>query len=228
MAENKSNQLYVEDRNVVSVSSVSFIDFVLPVGPHQSAIQLDQGVGKGQRIGARIRTKKLILQGTIIPNPYNNFSNTTPYPTQYKIFVFYDKRQPAQKPNPVPDFLQLSNAATPLVGDLVSMWAPVNDEIYKVVATRMLKVGFASFDATGGSVANAGFANNDFKANGNFRIDLTKHMVKNVVFEGTSTTPTTRTLWFMIVPAAANGGNYDTSQIPARVSYSMQYVYEDM
>lgn len=228
MAENKSNQIYVEDRNVVSVASVSFIDTILPVGPHTSGIQINQGVGAGQRIGSRIRTKKLILQGTIIPNPYNAISNQTPYPTQYKMFIFYDKRSPAEKPAPVSDFFQLGNTASPLIGDLVAMWAPVNDEIYKVVATRTLKVGFAGFTTTGTSVGNSGFANNDFKANGNFRIDLTKEMIKNVVFEGNSTTPTSRTLWWMIVPAAANGGNYDTSQIPARISYSMSYVYEDM
>jgi len=154
MAENKSNQLYVEDRNVVSASSVSFIDFVLPVGPHTSAIQINQGVGNGQRIGARIRTKKLILQGTIIPNPYNAISNDTVYPTQYKLFVFYDKRSPAEKPSPSSDFFQLGNTATPIVGDLVAMWAPINDEIYKVVATRTLKVGFAGFTTTGTSTGN--------------------------------------------------------------------------
>ena len=53
-------------------------------------------------------------------------------------------------------------------------------------------------------------------------------MVKNVVYNDDLSTPTSRTIWMMIVPMAANGGNYNATAIPAKITYVVDYKYKDM
>ena len=48
-------------------------------------------------------------------------------------------------------------------------------------------------------------------------------MVKNVVYNDDLSTPTSRTIWMMIVPMAANGGNYNATAIPAKITYVVDY-----
>lgn len=227
MAENKTQQVYVQDQPVPSSASVVYIEQVRPVSPHSSCVQLNQGTGAGNRIGNRVRTKSLTVKGTISALSYNATTNASPVPGQYKLFIFYDKRFPSTQPSPAPDFFQLGNNYAPFQNDLTDMWAPINDDIYRVVATRSFKLGFANTNGTGSSTTDQFYSNNDFKYNANFSINLTKHMSKIVTYDSTGTTPTSKVLWMMILPAAANGRAYSSTTIPAQVSYIVDYRFED-
>jgi len=227
MAENKTQQVYIQDQPIPSSSSVVYLDQVKPVSPHASGIQIGQGTGAGNRIGNRIRTKKLVVKGTISALPYNSLSNPAPVPAQVKMFIFYDKRFPNAQPSPAPDFFQLGNTYAPFQNDLTDMWAPINDDIYRVVATRTFKLGYSEVTGTGSTVGAQYFANNDFKFNANFSVDLTKVFSKLVTYDGVTATPTSKVLWMMFLPCAANGGTYSSLTIPCQVSYIVDYTFED-
>lgn len=227
LAETKTAQQYVEDKGLISAANVLFLNSIVPIGPHNAGIQILQGVQQGQRIGNKIRSKSLTIKGTVIPLPFNSSTNAFVYPTQYKMWFFYDKRFPQEVPNPSPDFFQLGGTTAPITGDLSTMWAPVNTDIYKVLAVRTFKCGYSGFNGTGTTVDASGFQNNDFPLNANFSVNLTSKMVKTVVYNDDLSTPTSRTIWMMIVPMAANGGNYNATAIPAKITYVVDYKYTD-
>ena len=98
------------------------------------------------------------------------------------------------------------------------MWSPINNDRYKVVATRQYKLGYAE-NAGSGPTPNAQyFANNDFKLNANFSIDLTKHYIKQIKFNDGSTAPTTRGLFMIMSYAPANGSLLELAFVPLAVS----------
>ena len=171
---------------------------------------INQGTGQGDRIGNKITLKRLVIKGTLVPLPYDAIYNGTIFPVQVKIWVFYDRQDPSAVPDPRTNFFQQGNASKGWSGDLVDMWSPINNDRYKVVATRQYKLGYAE-NAGSGPTPNAQyFANNDFKLNANFSIDLTKHYIKQIKFNDGSTAPTTRGLFMIMSYAPANGSLFGT------------------
>ena len=124
LAETKRGEQYVEDKGLISAANVLFLNSIVPIGPHNAGIQILQGNQQGQRIGNKIRSVSLTIKGTVIPLPFNASTNAFVYPTQYKMWFFYDKRFPQEVPNPGNDFFQLGGTTAPITGDLSSMWAP--------------------------------------------------------------------------------------------------------
>ena len=149
---------------------------------------------------------------------------------QVKVWFFYDKEEWNAVPTPqtAGDFLQFGNASLGLQNQLYDHSMPINNDRYKVLTTRVFKVGYASFNgATGGVPLQGYFANNDFKLNCNFKVDLTKYAIKNVEFRDTATTPTTRGIFMMMQPVYANGSAIPSGVIPCKCVYMNSVVYED-
>lgn len=232
--ENKSIQNYNLDRTLTSVfstfdSSSGPVGNIVTLGPDPFALNITQGVGQGQRIGNKIKTKRLTFKGTICPFSYGATYNPEPQPVQVKIFIFYDKDDPNAVPQPAANanFFQNGNSSTGFHGDLVDMWSPVNTDRYRVLTTKTFKLGFASATGTGSVPATQGFSNNDFKLNCNFSFDLTKHYPKYVTYNDTSTTPLSRGLWAAFVVANASGVVMGSGNRPCGIQYMQDYVYED-
>lgn len=99
--ENKRAQYYNYDKRLYATGNVSFpTDNIFPVCVDPNAIVINQGVGQGQRVGNSIKTKKLVFKGTIVPFPYDATFNPQPLPMQGKMYIFYDKTEPTDVPNP--------------------------------------------------------------------------------------------------------------------------------
>lgn len=227
--EDKSVQTYNLGLALTSSNAAAFnTNNIIQVSPSAIALPVNQGTGQGARVGNRIKIKKVMFKGTLVPQAYNATTNVLAVPLQVKMFLFYDK---LAAPNTIPaiysDFFQFGSTTTSLHNDLVDMWSPVNTDKYTVVKTKIFKLGFADNIGSGNAIGNQYFANNDFKMNCNFSIDLTPHLIKHVKYNDNSSDPSTRSLFCAFVCSRADGGGYGSTQIPAGVQYMLDMKYED-
>lgn len=203
---------------------------VIPVGLYPGAHEVVQGTGDGQRIGNKISVKKCMFFGTLVPAGYNVTTNPVPVPTQVKMTIFYDKLFPTTRPAPqtYANILDFNNGVSGFYNDLVDMYAPYNTDRYGVFKTKMFKLGFATNNLTAaGTTGTNSFANNDFKYNCNFKVDLTKYMIKLQKFQDNATGSTSRQLFVMFHIVAANGQAYASTAQPVELTYWSTLAYED-
>ena len=126
---------------------------------------------------------------------------------------------------------QLGGSEKGFQGDLTDNLSPVNLDRYRILGKRHFKLGFATYAGTGsggpGTPASQYWANNDFKSNYQFSIDVTKWYPKDVRFNDNITQPTTRGLFMFITYAPISGGQFSPSQFVVGLQYCQEYIYED-
>jgi len=232
--ENKTFQVFNDNYSLFpSNNGPAFDGNIIPVSPYSGAyLNIGQGLGQGQRVGNKIKLKKLNFSGIVYPQGYNATTNLTPAPCQVKLWFFYDKEEPQSIPTPQAsaDFLQFGSTSLALGNRLFDHMAPVNTDRYRVLCTRTLKVGYAEYGGTGatGSVPVQGnFTNNDFKLNARFNVNLMPYAIKDVVYRDTANAPTTRGIFMMAQPVYANGTGMADTQIPCKMTYFITCEYED-
>lgn len=226
--ENKMVQSFNLGKDLDTPATASWeLTNIIPLGPGTGGVLINQGVGQADRVGNTIRTKKLTFKGSLIANPYNATSFPTPLPVQVKMWIFYDKANPTTFPSPTADFFQNGSSSRGFLSDLVDFWAPVNLDRYRVLTTRTFKLGYSSYQGSGSAAALQFMANNDFKLNVNFSVDLTKYYPKVVKFNDNTSVPSSRNLYAMFEYASAAGGQFGSGIKAVNLSYMQQYVYED-
>lgn len=225
--ETKQFNQYDLGTNIYPINHASFVDSITPVAPSSEGVIIFQGTGQGDRIGNKIKIKKVVLKGTMHPLPYNATTNAAVVPVQVKFWFFYDRENPTSVPNPTSDFFQFGNTVSSMQNDLVDLWAPINKDKYTVLMTRTFKLGFAQFTTTGTVVSNSGTPNNDFKMNANFSFDLTKYMPTHYTYRDNNSNPTTRGLYWMAQAISATGTQFSATTVPAQMSWTHTVEYED-
>jgi len=228
--ENKDTSKFNLSVPIRSVAHGSFASQVFQLNPSAAAMNINQGTGQGGRVGNVIKLKKLTLKGTIVPQPYSAGSNPTPQPVQVKVWIFYDKlATPHALLNPYAagDFFQYGGSVANFQNDLADTWLPVNEDRYKVFATRTMKVGVANSNGTGASADSQFWTNNDFKLNSNFSFNLLPYAIKTQKYNDNTADPSCRGLYVMFVPSYAGGGPVDNAATVANVAYVINCEYED-
>jgi len=228
--ENKNRQYYNTGITIPPANStLAFDSGIIPLSPRASFIQVDQGTGNGGRIGNTITTKRVHFKGTLTPQPYDVTVNPFPCPVQVKLFIFYDKRDPTNIPTPAlnADFFQFNNSTQGFTNDLVDLWAPINNDCYRVLYSRCFKLGYSNNSGTGISAGNQSHTNNDFHLNCNFSINITKYLIKNVKYNDNNSIPTTRGLYAMFLPCLSDGTVTISTRRYAQLSFMIDYDYED-
>lgn len=228
--ENKDTQYYNLSKDLVGVASATFQDNVIQLGPNNNGTEslvIQQGVGVNSRVGNKIKTKYLMMKGTIVPLPYNATTNTAPAPLMVKMVVFYDRTNPTQEPQPATNMFQQQGANAGFFNDLTDLWRPYNTDRYRILTTRSFKLGYANNGGTGAQAGFQNLANNDFKMVANFKINLTKYYPKHVKYDDNAQEPTTRGLWCLFYYVAASGNIIPGTQVMANVQWMVEYKYED-
>ena len=196
------------------------------IGPYPSQMGMPIGTGVGNRIGNRISIRKMVLNYIIYPAQYSLAQNASPKPQEVRMFIGWRKAEPTVQPTAFGDFFQLGSSSQAPSGDLLDMLRPVNKDAWRIILTRTHKVGPAIITSTG-TVADAQqYANNDFKTNVKGSINLTKHFVKNVIFNDTTQIPTSRNLFCMTTTANSDNSASASFQT-CRMSYWIDCEYED-
>jgi len=215
--------------DVVGSNSAAAAAQIIPVCPFTAGWPIAQGVSQDERVGNRIKIHRAVIRGTLHPQPYNVTTNINPQPTLVQMIVFWDKENTNVTPNPFgTNFFQLGSTSEGFQNHIVDTWLPINTDKWSVVYRRTFKVGTSASEGTGIVVGAQAFANNDFKFNCNFTVDLTKHLVKNVKFNDNDVDATTRGLWCMWVACDANGGTLPAAGVPVRVCYTADLSYTDV
>lgn len=218
-----TNTTFFDDNNIIKLSPAS-TDGAFP------AMAITQGVGSSNRIGDRIKIKKAMFRGTLIQNTYDAIKYPLLKPTQVKMFLFYNRQQPALKPavQAAGDFFQANNTTLIIQDDLASLWLTPNNDKYRVLTTKMFKVGrAANAQSATGVLGPTNYWNNDFSMNCNFSMDVTKYMPTDIRYRDTDQDPSTRGLYAMFVPVAADGTGFGAGAFPINLTYSIAYEFED-
>lgn len=201
---------------------------ILILSPHSLGLDIFQGTNQGARIGNRIKLKSLHFKGTLVPLPTGtNYAAIVPL--QIKMFFFYDKDDGSAIPTPNTngDFFQFNGTSLGVADSLTSLWMPVNNDRYRLLATKTFKLGWQTVASTGtGANGILNYANNDFKLNQNFSINLLKHAVSNVLFKDNNGDPTTRGIFCFITCLSATGSPIGSGQV-ANIKYMLDCQYED-
>lgn len=229
--ENKCRQYFNSANDLYAAgASATFLDTnnVLPLTPSQFGLDIQQGTNQGSRVGNVINIKNLTFKGTLIPKPIGE-GYPEIKPLQVKMFLIYDKLEPTTDPVPFvnSDFFQFNGTAIGVPDDLTAMWQPVNTDRYRVLATRMFKLGFSTpVQFPSGVNGYKNYTNNDFKLNCNFSINLNKHIVKKVLYRDNNLNPTTRGLFAMFVVVGGDGLPLG-SGVPCALRYMLDCRFED-
>lgn len=227
-AENKQVNFYSTGSNILpSSAGASVISSQIPLSPYTGGLQIDQGVGQGERIGNRVRIKSLNFKGTIFPLPYNATTNPNPVPLQIVFWIFYRRSEPSIIPTSISGFLQEGDSFRSLQNNLSDAISRVNNDEFRLLTRRVFKIGYAAYEGTGIQPAFQAFHNNDFKLNQNFSINLTKYAYKNVRYNDSSAIPRSRGIFLLAQAIAADGSALPNNTIPARMTYELNCSYED-
>lgn len=237
-AENKEVQYVDFQRTLVSSPDPTYdTQNVIPLGFVQSGgLVLQQGVLQSQRVGVQVKVKKLTYKGTLVPLPYNATTNPDLLPVQVRMLICYNKVTPTELPTPQADadLVNFNAVDTFWNNDLSDMWAPINTNRYRVLTQRTFKLGFNAATATNQTPSTTfpyvAFGNNDFKANVNFSIDLTKHLPQKVQFDDslTQNLATSRGLFCIYQYVSATGSTIPAGVAKVGLQYWLDCEYEDM
>lgn len=231
-AETKTIQRYNLGQNLVPSNAATFQSNIIELGPGVNMV-ISQGAGQGQRLGNRIETVSHTFKGNLVAYPQDATTNPNPRPLQVKMYIFYDKTDPVALPQPVTfPFFQDGSGVVGFANDLVDTWRPINTDRYRILYQRTFKLGFSEYAGTAASTTNQAlfqaYANNDYKLNCPFSVNLTKHQIKKIRYNDTNNEPTTRRLFCMFQPIDATGGTLTATWQPCGVSYMEDYRYKDM
>jgi len=210
----------------------------LPLTPDDFLTPISLGTSSQQRIGNKIMLSKVTLRGMINPRTYQTTnttdspSNNAPSPFLFKMWFGYQKDTAFNEvSNSLPNFFQEGSTSATPNGTLMDTFRKVNTDKYRVVATRLYKVGPTSIVTTqNGTVAvnNQNYANNDFKFCQQFSIDVTKYCVKTLKYNDTNNQPNTRGLYWWMEAIDPTGANFTAGRFPAEISYELDIEYKDL
>jgi len=220
--------------SVVSTEVASTFDgSIKDIGFSPSGVDILQGIGQGQRVGNKICLKSMKMRVVMAPYQYQATLNSVPAPAIIRFIVFYDRLNPHSAPAPQAqaDIIDFNNTSSKFLNDLLDSVVPINTDRYRVLVDRKVKLGCAVYAGTGTSAASQSYANNDFKYNANFSVDLAKFFPKTVVYaDNTAEASLPHGLYFMCVPCRADGSAYALAGATtvALGQYYIQTKYTDM
>lgn len=222
--------LYIQPYNAVAGATGWYSNCVFACSTYPgSSYQINQGTGQGDRIGNKIRTKKLVMKFIFNPTSYNATTNTNPKPVDLRVFWLYNKDDSETLPSQLDftKFFQLGDTSSAPQSFLADMMLEVNKDLFHVYAERRYKLGYQNASAAGTVTGSEYFANNDYSYNVIDEIDLTPYTAKTFTFSDSNSQPNTRGLFCVILAAAADGSVLANTQVPAYLFYTLQYQYTD-
>lgn len=229
--ENKTKVFHAENEPIPgSANGANVNAAILPVAAAAGYLDIAQGTGNGSRVGNRIKVKKLVFKGTLMPFRYDASVNPIPQPVRVKVWFYYDKTEPNSIPIPgtTNDFFEDNNSVATFSNNVVDLWRPVNQDKYRLLKTWEWKLGNQRYDSNGTSFAGSQYyTNNDFKMNADFSFDLTKLVPGIVTYQDNNANPTSRGLYAMFLCYNADGSTIGSATYPVELSYLMELTYED-
>jgi len=210
-AENKTpTGVYASGNPILSMTSTTWGSLV----NCSSIWNVVNGTGQGNRIGNAIRPIRWTLKGYI-----NNNGNTATN-TMVKMYVFKALAgfaDPSVLYTNPSNFYQLGNSTAAPTNSFLDLMRVPNKDLYKVYATRILKIGPA--------LSSSG-SNNDFKTVGAFSFDLLKYQKHIIKYNDGTVGPSNSGLYIAFVLIDPLGGQNITPNGP-EIAYDIEGEFED-
>lgn len=213
---------------IAGLASSWYSQCVIPVTPYGGFLNITQGSGEGDRIGNKIRTKRLVFEYVINARQYDVTTNPLPTPQDIKMWFLTSRDDPTTLPTQgsFTSFFQAGDTAVAPTGLIQDLLYSVNEDLFKVHATREHKVGYQFANGTG---AQAGFqylTNNDYAYNVRGKIDLTKYIPKTFHFNDNAPYPNNPLCYLVMEAVPATGFSNGITQ-PLLMNYSIKYEFTD-
>lgn len=191
-----------------------------------STMTISQGTGQAQRIGNRVKIIRAYLTYSITPTGYDALVNPQPKPVLLRMWIGYSKTDPSELPSDFTNLYQVGNSSGPPNNFISDIQRAVNKDKFVVYRSIVHKVGFSMVDGTGSQPIVQYYNNNDFKYCTMRKINITKYILSNVMYNDSVNNPTSRGLfaWIQVVGADNTTMN---NIIPCNFNYFVDLEYED-
>lgn len=200
-----------------------------PMMPYSGYLTIPQGITQGTRTGNEIKIKRVMLNYTLHPLPYEATTNTRPQPVVVLMYLGNLRAQKGVIPGSgdLSQFFQLGATARPPNGSLDDCLLDINRDYWDVKKTWRHKIGNSTNNGTGNLAAAQSFSNNDFQLNAVRRLNITKLCPKTIKFNDSSNSQQGNNLFFMFECVPAAGGAFTSTQRVVHINYYIQIDYED-
>jgi len=200
-----------------------------PIMPYSGYLTIPQGVTQGTRVGNQVRVKKVMLNYTLHPLPYEATTNPRPQPVEVLLYLGSTKASRGIIPDStdIGQFFQLGATARPPNGSLDDCLLEVNRDYWDVKKAWRHKIGNATNNGTGNLAAAQSFSNNDFKVNAVRRMNITKLCPKTIKFNDSSNPQQGPNLFFMYECVPAAGGAFASTTRVVHINFYVSIEYED-
>lgn len=145
--------------------------------------KIAQGSAQAQRTGDKVKMKRWIIKGQIMPDCTGMAFNESGYlrsSFQGYVTLYFGRRRDGQSVQPdLAGLFDSGNSAVKPIGSSVEMMLPLNNQLYKVYWRKTFKLGtsIGSFTSTQQN------ANNDFGMVRTFGFDVCKYIMKNRILQ---------------------------------------------
>lgn len=190
---------------------------------------ISQGGSVNNRIGDAVRLRRGVIRGYVNIKEYN--ATTNPYSAPYwiKIWICRNLQYAGQIPQNSLDystFFRTGGSNIAFQGNMLDMCLPVNEELWKVEATKTFRVGATYASATGPVGSNSYFDNSHMSVP--FYFNYSKYTKKLLKFnDGSNSNLCTNHNLYFIVQAVYADGSTAGSIVPAEFHYTNRFEYED-
>lgn len=227
--ENKQYVMYGQNNSVTGPTANTAPTFATTMLPYPI-----QGSAQGQRIGDKIRLLGCNVKYNLSFSPYDATVNPKGECLVHLIIARCLNSINANPASSIPaiaftDFFRAGTSSVSFQGNSLDCMLPINEAYWSVVWTKTHKLGtLKSNDFTSGSAA-VQVAGNEalYCTNGSFRLPM-KKIHKILKFDDATQYPTNTNLYLFAyaVPLEAQG-TYSATNIPARLSFVLDWKYED-
>lgn len=226
--EKKESNVYSLNTPLPSTANAGWTASSISIAPSSTGFVIPQGTGQGNRIGNHIRTKRAVVKGILHQNLFSSTTNNQPLPVQVRMLIFKDKFNKSGQPAAVSlDLFQTGSTAIGPTNDLADMMLDINRDRYQVYHDEIMKLGFAAYNGDGILTIYQGFTNNDFSLNCEFKVDITKFIPKQIMYNDAGAAPMNDNLWMIFIPAVATGSTLPANSTLINMSWSATYEYTD-
>lgn len=195
--------------------------------PNTATLTIVNGTNVDQRIGDKVEIKKATFKGVLNPLIYDSVTNQFPAPQLVKMYFLTDKVNPTQATDPSTlGFFREGATASAMDGDANDPYKEINTEYFHLYGSRIFKVGYASYNGTGGAAGAQYKPNNDHQISNQFSIDVTKWMPKKIVWNDAGTNPTSRKL-YVVCEAVNSPGPGISGQVTCGINAAIHLTYVD-
>jgi len=203
LAETKSIQ-FTSSENVFGYNAAAQGLCSIQLTPTSGMLNITQGTGEGDRIGNKVRVKKVKLNYVLVTAPIDATYNVTPKPQDVRMMITYNKQSKVLSP-PAGQFFDAGDSSNAPTSNLLDMVAAINTEYVGCPKEWRHKVGCQT------SPHPNTLDNNDYKLNEIRSLDITKFYPKTLTWNDTSSVIMEQSKWLTFLLAPADGSAIDTS-----------------